>query len=165
MILLVVEYNVYSYRLEKIEATVTTSNETQLCRLDRDGRKIKIIYFGSIILSQIKFASRCPCYEKQKKMKPNNTKKNIHIPFPLDNTDRFITWPRYCSPYSPPLLEPQPRDDSIRLTREKFSYPTTCYYIIPSTSPIPLSRIHVTNFKRTYDMENNACKRWYLTVV
>lgn len=34
------------------------------CRLDRDGRKIKIIYFGSIILSQIEFAPRCPCYEK-----------------------------------------------------------------------------------------------------
>lgn len=62
--------------------------------------------------------------------------KNTHVPFSLDNTSHF-TWPRYCSfPPTPLSTVPQPRDYSIRLTREKFPYPTMCYYIILSTFPI-----------------------------
>jgi len=66
--------------------------------------------------------------------------KNIHtyLPFSLDNTIVallglvIVLFPSY--PLS--TIISQPRDDSIRLTREKFPYPTMCYYIILSTFPI-----------------------------
>lgn len=57
------------------------------------------------------------------------------------------------APPAPLASAPQPRDDSIRLTHEKFPYPaTTCYYYVIISPLFPFiyfyTRINETHVKR-----------------